>query len=233
MFLSFQPASPSPRRRCRGAAYDPWGIMGRHFPTSCSMEVDRQAAENEELEALDALLSTPLRFISALAAAQNRTQTDAQKRKEAAAAPKKQELFEVKMNVEGYKPSELDVKLVQNSLTISGKHEHDDETGSVSRSFTRTWNIPEDVQLEGLTCNFNSKDNTMMISAPKKVVELPPPVEKAIPISVTTPTDGETGDKTEEKIEDPVTTTPTPDVSADMEEAMNAETSSNEPTVEG
>jgi len=143
------------------------------------MEVESEA---DQFQAFDDLLTGPLQFISALA---NQVESHARNRKEAAAkeAAAKKALFEIKMSVEGYQPSELDVKLIENSVTISGKHEHEDETGVVSRNFTRKWIIPDDVKLEELTCNFNSKDNTMMISAPRKV-EVPQVQEKVIPINV-------------------------------------------------
>jgi HSP20 family molecular chaperone IbpA len=50
----------------------------------------------------------------------------------------------VKLNVNAYKPEELEVKVTKDRLTISGKHEEKkDEFGSVSREFTRHFAIPE------------------------------------------------------------------------------------------
>jgi HSP20 family molecular chaperone IbpA len=133
------------------------------------------------------------------------------KRKEAqdkAAAAAKKPRFEVKLSTEGYKPEELDVKLVDdNTLVVSGKHEHSDESGTVSKTFTRKWNIPQNVELAELACNFNTKDNTVSISAPWKV-ELPLPKiqEKIIPITLVR---AENSDSTQDKKEDaPTTTTP-------------------------
>jgi hypothetical protein len=152
------------------------------------------------------LSSTPLGPI--LAASSNQV---CRKRKEAQdkAATAKKPRFEVKLSTEGYKPEELDVKLVDDNtlLIVSGKHEHSDESGTVSKTFTRSWNIPQNVELAELACNFNTKDDTVSISAPWKV-ELPLPKiqEKIIPITLVR---AENSDSTQDKKEDaPTTTTP-------------------------
>lgn len=181
----------SPCSRSRGHSFrgHPWSrgsCSGRQQPFPFfAMDVDSPSTEEDR--ALAELLSNPLGFISALASAAstNDTQETSRKRKEAKdKVPEKKARFEVKLNVEGYKPEEMNIKLVDNSLIISGNHEHTDESGTVTRNFTRTWNIPENVELEELACNFNAKDNTMNVSAPWRA-PLPPPVtEKVIPINV-------------------------------------------------
>jgi HSP20 family molecular chaperone IbpA len=137
------------------------------------------------------------------------------KRKEAqdkAAAAAKKPRFEVKLSTEGYKPEELDVKLVDdNTLIVSGKHEHSDESGTVSKTFTRKWNIPENVELAELACNFNTKDNTVSISAPWKVeLPLPKVQEKIIPITLVRAENStqENGDDDNNNAATPTTTTP-------------------------
>ncbi|ELU01719.1 hypothetical protein CAPTEDRAFT_58607, partial [Capitella teleta] len=51
--------------------------------------------------------------------------------------------FEVKVNVSAYQPEDLEVKVTQDRLTVSGKHEDQtDEFGVVSREFTRHFAIP-------------------------------------------------------------------------------------------
>lgn len=199
-------------------------------------QAQRQSADRKaEEQALDEFLTNPLRFISALASAasgsaaasstpgQAATPT-CRKRKEAEdPAANKKARFEVKLNVEGYKAVEMNIKLIDNSLIISGSHESTDESGSVTRNFTRKWNIPENVLLEELTCNFNSKDNTMNISAPWKV-EVPAEVkEKVIPINVLT------APVAEDKVNE-VTSTPTPTPPTSGDEVMDKGTV-NDPTV--
>ena len=52
--------------------------------------------------------------------------------------------FEVKVDVQHYSPEELNVKLVGNKLTITGKHEQkQDEHGYVAREFSREFEVPE------------------------------------------------------------------------------------------
>lgn len=52
--------------------------------------------------------------------------------------------FEVKLDVQNFTPSELEVKLAGNRLTVSGKHEQRaDVHGYVAREFHREFEIPE------------------------------------------------------------------------------------------
>jgi HSP20 family molecular chaperone IbpA len=133
-------------------------------------------------------LLTPFHILSALANSPQRNNCS-RKRKESEERKEEQvekkSRFEWKVNVEGYGPEELDVKLLDNCLVVSGKHEHSDQNGSISRNFTRKLVMPEDVELEELCCNFNSKDKTMQFSAPWKVKIVPQIKEKIIPISFT------------------------------------------------
>jgi len=73
--------------------------------------------------------------------------------------------FEVMLDVQQFQPSELSVKVVDNIIVIEGKHdERSDEHGSVSRSFTRKYNLPEDVWPESVKSDLSS-DGVLTISA--------------------------------------------------------------------
>ena len=52
--------------------------------------------------------------------------------------------MEIKIDVQQYAPEEVQVKVIDNRLVISGKHEQKaDEHGYISRQFTREFSIPE------------------------------------------------------------------------------------------
>ncbi len=81
--------------------------------------------------------------------------------------------FAVQMDTSQYQPEEIDVK-VNNAeqgrpayLTVSGKHEEkQDEHGYVSRSFTRRYALPPDVDAAQLACNM-SETGVLTAQAPK------------------------------------------------------------------
>ena len=53
-------------------------------------------------------------------------------------------LFEIKLDVTDFEPSDLKVKIAGDRLSVSGKHsEKKDEHGFISREFTRQFVIPE------------------------------------------------------------------------------------------
>ncbi|KAK2161456.1 hypothetical protein LSH36_116g02018 [Paralvinella palmiformis] len=60
-------------------------------------------------------------------------------------------VFEVTMNVSQYAPEELELKVIENKLIVTGKHEETkDEHGTVASEFTRQFLIPEDVDPESI-----------------------------------------------------------------------------------
>ncbi|XP_045203286.2 alpha-crystallin B chain-like [Mercenaria mercenaria] len=88
--------------------------------------------------------------------------------------------FELRLDVQQFTPSELNVKLVGNTLTVSGKHEQKaDEHGHISREFHRELTVPEDVDLESMTSSI-SEDGILTITADVKGAEKP--AEKVIDI---------------------------------------------------
>ncbi|KAK6009939.1 Hsp20/alpha crystallin family protein [Ostertagia ostertagi] len=52
-------------------------------------------------------------------------------------------------------------------LTIEGKQEHKTEKGAIQRSFTRKWLLPENVDLEAIRTQLDSKGH-LSVEAPKK-----------------------------------------------------------------
>jgi len=100
--------------------------------------------------------------------------------------------FEVTLDVSEYKPEELKVTTVNNTLAIEGKHEssRSDEkntpastasgSSTVMRQFSRKWTLPSDANPNEVVSNLSS-DGILMITAPRKgAITTQVPVQKAI-----------------------------------------------------
>ncbi|XP_049793839.1 protein lethal(2)essential for life-like [Schistocerca nitens] len=80
--------------------------------------------------------------------------------------------FKVSLDVQQFKPEEINVKMVDDFVVVEGKHEErQDEHGFISRQFTRRYKLPNDVEPEAVTSKLSS-DGVLTITAPKK--QLPP-----------------------------------------------------------
>ncbi|XP_066998533.2 protein lethal(2)essential for life [Anabrus simplex] len=91
--------------------------------------------------------------------------------------------FKVNLDVQQFKPEEVVVKTVGNSLVIEGKHEErKDPHGFISRQFKRRYILPDDVDPETVTSKLSS-DGILTIEAPRK--ELPPIAGKERVIAIT------------------------------------------------
>jgi HSP20 family molecular chaperone IbpA len=96
--------------------------------------------------------------------------------------------FEMEMDIEGFNPEELNVKLVDDCLVIEGKQEKKDPSGYISRQLLRKCTIPEGVKVDELTCKVNCKGR-MVLSAPR-LVDKAQPRERVIPITLVKPQNG-------------------------------------------
>ncbi|XP_015904097.1 protein lethal(2)essential for life [Parasteatoda tepidariorum] len=95
--------------------------------------------------------------------------------------------FQVMLNVSHFKPEEIDVKTVDNTIVIHGKHEEkSDEHGFISREFTRRYMLPEGTEPETVKSTL-TPNGVLMIEAPKKAIEPPPSNERVVPISIQKP----------------------------------------------
>ena len=82
--------------------------------------------------------------------------------------------FEVTLDVPQYKPEELKVTVINNTLSIEGKHadekqENDAESAcssSVMRQFSRKWTLPSGCDPDKVVSNLSS-DGILMVTAPK------------------------------------------------------------------
>lgn len=93
-------------------------------------------------------------------------------------------MFQVQLDVQQFKPEEIDVKVVDKYVVVSGKHEEKkDEHGWISRQFVRKYLIPEQCDVEQVKSSLSS-DGVLSIMAPRK--EQPElQNEKVIPIEQT------------------------------------------------
>lgn len=84
------------------------------------------------------------------------------------------EKFQVILDVQQFTPGEITVKVVDNFVTVEGKHEEkQDEHGFISRHFIRKYMLPKDTEPDSV-CSSLSSDGVLTISAPKKVNTFPP-----------------------------------------------------------
>lgn len=95
--------------------------------------------------------------------------------------------FNVKLDVRGYKPEELNVQIEDSSLILSGRHEEKSADGCkwTSREFKRVIALPEQVDLEKIKSCLAVDGRILKIEAPVKAIEAPREQPKEIPIQVT------------------------------------------------
>ena len=76
--------------------------------------------------------------------------------------------FKVILDVQQFKPEEIELKVVDKQLIVSAKHEEKkDEHGLISRQFVRRYVIPENVEEDKITSQISS-DGVLTIQAPVK-----------------------------------------------------------------
>ncbi|KAI5695745.1 hypothetical protein M8J75_002867 [Diaphorina citri] len=89
--------------------------------------------------------------------------------------------LKVNLDVQQFKPEEIDVKVVDNYIVVHAKHEErSDQHGFISREFTRRYKIPDSVDANAISSKLSS-DGVLSIQAPKKAVE-GGAGERAIPV---------------------------------------------------
>lgn len=73
------------------------------------------------------------------------------------------------LDVQQFKPEEIDVKIVDDYLVVEAKHEERaDKHGFISRQFTRRYKLSENLDLDAIKSTISS-DGILLITAPKKV----------------------------------------------------------------
>ncbi|KYN18547.1 PREDICTED: protein lethal(2)essential for life [Trachymyrmex cornetzi] len=76
--------------------------------------------------------------------------------------------FQVMLDVQQFKPEEINVKVVDKSVVVEAKHEEkQDEHGWISRQFVRKYMIPEQCDIDQVSSSLSS-DGMLSITAPRK-----------------------------------------------------------------
>ncbi|KOC70256.1 Protein lethal(2)essential for life [Habropoda laboriosa] len=76
--------------------------------------------------------------------------------------------FQVILDVQQFKPDEINVKVADRCVIVEAKHEEkQDEHGWISRQFTRKYIIPEQCDIDQVTSTLSS-DGMLSITAPRK-----------------------------------------------------------------
>jgi len=84
------------------------------------------------------------------------------------------ERFQVMLDVQQFRPREINVKVVNGFIVVEGKHEErEDEHGFITRQFTRRYALPEDVKPENVESNLSS-DGVLLLSGPRTVAQAEP-----------------------------------------------------------
>lgn len=79
--------------------------------------------------------------------------------------------FQVSLNVQNFKPEEVEVKVVDNNVIIEAKHEERNEDESyVSRHFSRRYALPDDCNLKDIVSTL-SADGILTVRAPPKEID--------------------------------------------------------------
>lgn len=92
------------------------------------------------------------------------------------------EKFQANIDVHQFKPEELSVKTIENTITIEGKHnEQQDEHGYISRHFVRKYVLPKFCDVNHLQSTLSS-DGILTITAPK--IEDAKTMAKMVPIKL-------------------------------------------------
>lgn len=93
--------------------------------------------------------------------------------------------FQVKLDVQHFAPHEVNVKVVDDHVVITGEHqERQDDHGYISRSFIRKYQLPEDVKDEDVSCSMSS-DGVLVVSAKRHTASAHEEKGKPIPITQT------------------------------------------------
>ncbi|XP_049943076.1 protein lethal(2)essential for life-like [Schistocerca serialis cubense] len=90
--------------------------------------------------------------------------------------------FKVNLDVQQFKPEELTVKVVGDSVVVEAKHEErKDEHGYISRQMQRRYLLPKDVVTDQVQTQLSS-DGVLTISAPKKALPAAEGSERVVQI---------------------------------------------------
>lgn len=103
--------------------------------------------------------------------------------------------FQVSMNVQDFAPNEISVKTVDQTILVEGKHEErPDQYGSISRQFSRRYNLPDGYDAKDVFSQLSS-DGVLTIKAPPQPKPIAGNIVRIIQIQQTGPTNLNVGNK--------------------------------------
>lgn len=92
--------------------------------------------------------------------------------------------FVVLVNVIGYSTAELNIKVANGFITVSGNHEsHDDDGNSQARSFENKYKLPDNIQLDTMKSKMVFHDRFLKITGKIKPAA-PQPEGVDVPIEI-------------------------------------------------
>ncbi|XP_027195163.2 protein lethal(2)essential for life-like [Dermatophagoides pteronyssinus] len=93
--------------------------------------------------------------------------------------------YQIMVDVSHFNPDEISVKMVDNAVIVTGKHEDKaDNYGYVSRQFSRKYLLPADVEPESVTSTL-SADGILSIQAPRKPLQITDDTAgRSVPIAI-------------------------------------------------
>uniref|UniRef100_S4RAL5 Crystallin alpha B n=1 Tax=Petromyzon marinus TaxID=7757 RepID=S4RAL5_PETMA len=94
------------------------------------------------------------------------------------------ERFAIHLDVRHFSPTELSVRIVDDSIEVHAKHEERaDEHGLVSREFLRRYRLPVGVQAESVTAALTT-DGVLTLSAPRRDGREPRDTRETRPVHI-------------------------------------------------
>lgn len=109
--------------------------------------------------------------------------------------------FQVCMDVQHYKPSEISVKTVDNSVVIEAKHEdRHDEHGCISRHMVRKYSLPPGYDANSVMSSLSS-DGVLIVKAPNPKKAIGGENERIVQIQQTGPAHLNVKDKSKDEKE--------------------------------
>ncbi|KAK3747235.1 hypothetical protein RRG08_005871 [Elysia crispata] len=85
--------------------------------------------------------------------------------------------FRIRLDLSHYKPEEVKITMDSHKVTVHAKHEErQDNHGFVSREMTRTYKLPNDVDVNSASSTMNA-NGTLSIKMSKSAMEIPKEVK--------------------------------------------------------
>nr|QWX94378.1 putative small heat shock protein [Steinernema ceratophorum] len=81
---------------------------------------------------------------------------------------KDEDALNLSVDVGAFKPEELEVNIVGDSIVVEGNHSSESESGSVERRFVQKFKIPDDVDPESIQSSLDANGKLSVLARTKK-----------------------------------------------------------------